>query len=190
MKISRWLSVILPAFRISHKLTYTHVAHTLFSRKRAYTHICTTCTDSDACPDSTLHTQIHTYRSSLLWGTGVCVLLQAQVSGQQEQLTCLILSVMLFLHWQRNTLSVPLTLRGRALSLSLLLNEGICAQHQFMSDLHTWLYIITDDFLVFPTDWTFFITVAAACVSLIFSKPVSGNINVFWIICYCTSKVR
>lgn len=113
-----WLSVILPAFRISHKLTYTHVAHTLFSRKRACTHICTTCTDSDACPDSTLHTQIHTYRSSLLWGTGVCVLLQAQVSGQQEQLTCLILSVMLFLHWQRNTLSVPLTLRGRALSLS------------------------------------------------------------------------
>ncbi len=161
----------------------------LFVRDSVHTHIRTTCTDSDACPDSTLHTQIHTYRSSLLWGTGVCVLLQAQVSGQQEQLTCLILSVMLFLHWQRNTLSVPLTLRGRALSL-ITSKWGICAQQQFMSDLHTWLYIITDDSLVFPTDWTFFITVAAACVSLIFSKPVSGNINVFWIICYFTSKVR
>ncbi len=122
----------------------------LFFRDSVHTHICTTCTDSDACPDSTLHTQIHTYRSSLLWGTGVCVLLQAQVSGQQEQLTCLILSVMLFLHWQRNTLSVPLTLRGRALSLITSKWGHMCsaAVHERLTHMalyyHRWLFSLSN----------------------------------------------
>ncbi len=122
------------------------------------------------------HTNTHIQKQSAVGNRRVCAAAGSSLWATRTAHLIQILSVMLFLHWQRNTLSVPLTLRGRALSLSLLLNEGICAQHQFMSDLHTWLYIITDDFLVFPTDWTFFITVAAACVSLIFSKPVSGNI--------------
>lgn len=63
----------------------------------------------------------------------MCVLLQGEFSGQQKLLTCLILSVMLFLHWQGNTLSVSLTLSERAeksvwpfLPLSLLLDKSMC----------------------------------------------------------------
>lgn len=183
VKISRWLNVIPPAFRISHKLTYslfqieaTHYAHT-------HTHICTTA--SDACPDSTSHTHTETHR--LLWGTGMCVLLQAQVSGQQGQLTCLILSVMLFLYWQRNTLSVLLTLRERAersvslfCSLSLITfkwGHTVYAQQQFTSDLHMdlyyhrWLFSLSNRLNI--------LHYFCLCVSLIFIKPVSGKFLYF-----------
>lgn len=136
------------------------------------------------------HKHTHTEAHSLLWGTGVCVLLQAQVSGQQEQLTCLILSVMLFLHWKRNILSVPLTLRGRALSLITSKWGHMCsaAVHEWLTHMalyyHRWLFSLSNWLNILHH------CCCCLCVSLIFSKPVSGNINVFWIICYCTSKVR